>query len=1152
MSVIMLLLLNRCNLKRMAYQYLIEFYLTKLYLYEPLLTMTNFISIKKLLSIAAMLSTNLILFADTTLVVNHLNTTSVCPGGYILISYTYSTNLSSLSNTFTAQLSDSTGSFYNPTNISSIVNSTPMYARIPMTIPHGSGYRVRIISNFPYVVSNTNDTPIQIGGQGCPCTIDSSKRVWDVRVGTTDAETFTKGFLTNDGGYVLAGYTFGGISEDKTQNSWGSTDYWIIKLDSNRVKMWDYRYGGTGAEYLQDVKQTADGGFLLTGLSASTKNGDKSEVWQGLADIWTVKIDSLGIKQWDRTYGGTNHDAAFELLETSDGGIIYGGYTLSNISGHVSQPSRGDYDYFVLKTDSANNKIWDKRFGGSGEDIIYSMIKTTDGGYMLNGESRSGLGGDKTQASWGGKDIWLVKIDSAGNKQWDKRYGGSGDEEAGNIIQTNDGGYLFHCTSESPISGDKTVANTSTANVWMVKTDSIGNKLWDVVLKAHEVMANTPIVTLTDSTYLLGAIKDRRFWIAEIDKYGHELSEGVFGGYGGDWLYNFTLLNTGELLLFGASNSNLSGDKTQVPYSSASQKDYFMLKVSDFFANVTLSTISAVNDTICRGDTIQLTATGGNSYIWTGISDSTATITIAPLSTTTYTAVGTTSAGCTVSATKNITVKPVPTITISGPSALCIGDTIQLTASGANIYNWSNGLGSTASVDVTPLSTITYNVTSTATNGCIISAFKTITVDTVPLTVSITSSADSVCIGYPATLQASGGTTYIWALSSITTATRVVLPSATTTYTVTVGGTGICKAQVSKTIVVNSLPIGQIVGDTSICLGTSTTLMASGGVSYNWNNNLGNNSTVVVNPSSNSTYWVGVTDSNGCQANVSKTITVRPKPVASIIGPHEICNGDSVVLNAFGGANYVWDNGISNLSQYTISPLETTTYTLIASSHQLCSDTVTFTVNVHQPELATLNLTLCNGDSYNFGGQTITTEGVYYDTLQTIYGCDSIIRLEIQQNSLQQPVIVNSNDSLWVSEYTSYQWVKDDALIDGATGPIYIVTEEGNYTVIVTDENNCRDTSEIFNVIHTGLLNLSNNSYIKVFPNPSKGMFYILMPSKDVYNVYITDISGKLLEKFISVQNKSELQLNNIPNGVYLANFENDTKQILVKLVVLH
>ncbi|MGN6299383.1 MAG: hypothetical protein ACTHM7_21495 [Ginsengibacter sp.] len=217
---------------------------------------------------------------------------------------------------------------------------------------------------------------------------------WDKTFGRSDDDLLYSIQQTTDGGYILGGDSFSTISGDKSENSKGGIDYWIVKIDANGVKQWDRTFGGSDDDIFSSIKRTADGGYILGGYSYSKSGGDKSENSKGNDDYWIVKIDANGIKQWDKTFGGSDEDYLRSLQQAADGGYILGGYSSSNASGDKSENSRGYDDYWVVKIDANGVKQWDRTFGGSDDDIFSSIKQTADGGYILGGYSYSKSGGD--------------------------------------------------------------------------------------------------------------------------------------------------------------------------------------------------------------------------------------------------------------------------------------------------------------------------------------------------------------------------------------------------------------------------------------------------------------------------------------------------------------------------------------------------------------------------------------------------------------------------------------------------------------------------------------------------------------------------------------------------------------------------------------
>ncbi|MCD4749124.1 MAG: hypothetical protein K8R59_07105, partial [Thermoanaerobaculales bacterium] len=194
---------------------------------------------------------------------------------------------------------------------------------------------------------------------------------------------------TNDTGFIVAGhtYTFGA----------GSSDYWILKLDTNGVVEWQKTYGESSADYAGFIQQTNDGGYVVAG-----------ENWSYF-DCWVLKLDSSGTVEWQKVYGGSEQDRVNCIQQTTDGGYIVCGFT--------SSYGAGNADYWVLKLDSSGNIEWQKAYGRSDSDYARSIQQTSDGGYIVAGFI------DAYGA--GSPDYWVLKLDSSGNIEWQKTYGGS-------------------------------------------------------------------------------------------------------------------------------------------------------------------------------------------------------------------------------------------------------------------------------------------------------------------------------------------------------------------------------------------------------------------------------------------------------------------------------------------------------------------------------------------------------------------------------------------------------------------------------------------------------------------------------------------------------------------------------------------------------
>ncbi len=413
---------------------------------------------------------------------------------------------------------------------------------------------------------------------------------WDVRFGGSSTDRLFSIQQTTDGGYMLGGYSNSGISGDKTQTTWGSTDFWMVKTDSSGVKQWDKRFGGSSSDDLTCLRQTTDGGYILGGYSNSGISGDKTEASRGGYDYWVVKTDASGLKQWDKRFGGSSNEYIYSLQQTNDGGYILGGYSFSGISGDKTQASQGLEDIWVVKIDASGNKQWDARFGGSSNEDFKSLQQTTDGGYILGGWSNSGISGDKTQASQGGYDYWVVKIDGGGVKQWDKRFGGSGTDIIYSVQQITDGGYVLGGYSTSGISGDRTEASRGAYDYWIVKLDGIGVKQWD---KRFGGSSNDYLYALDqtgDGGFILGGYSfsgisgDKTqtsqgaedFWVVKTAACGAKQWDARYGGSSTENLNALIRTSDGAYTLGGYSASGISGDKTQ---ASRGGDDFWIVKM---------------------------------------------------------------------------------------------------------------------------------------------------------------------------------------------------------------------------------------------------------------------------------------------------------------------------------------------------------------------------------------------------------------------------------------------------------------------------------------------------------------------------------------------------------------------------------------------
>jgi len=297
---------------------------------------------------------------------------------------------------------------------------------------------------------------------------DLGDLVWQRSFGGSENDIANSVQETSDGGFIVAGYT---LSNDGDVTGFhGDRDAWVIKLDVQGDLIWQNALGGSLEDRAYSVQETSDGGFIVAGYSDSN-DGDVSGN-HGFDDMWVVKLDVLGDLAWQRSFGGSYQDLAFSVQQTSDGGFVVAGYTTS-IDGDV-MGNNGFQDMWVVKLDVLGDLVWQSSLGGSFGESANSIQETSDGGFVVAGYATS-TDGDVT-GFHGGQDMWVVKLDGFGDLVWQRSLGGSLIDWANSIQQTSDGGIVVAGYSRS-VDGDATV-NNGLNDFWVVRMDVLGDLVW--------------------------------------------------------------------------------------------------------------------------------------------------------------------------------------------------------------------------------------------------------------------------------------------------------------------------------------------------------------------------------------------------------------------------------------------------------------------------------------------------------------------------------------------------------------------------------------------------------------------------------------------------------------------------------------------------
>jgi hypothetical protein len=265
---------------------------------------------------------------------------------------------------------------------------------------------------------------------------------WQSIIGGSDWDYGESVQQTSDGGYITVGHTYSNTSSDY--------DIYLVKSEPNGNIKWQNTFGGDDWDCAYSVQQTSDGGYIIAGFTYSVGSGE--------SDVYLLKVDSGGNKDWDQYFGGEYWDEGYSVRQTSDGGYIVVGLTFSF--------GAGEYDVYLIKTLSNGHKQYEQTFGGTGDENAWSVCQTADGGYIITGYTES--------FTEGGRNVYLIKTDPATELVWQKAFDRS-DEDIGYFVQqTQDGGYIIagYTSDYCPYLGQ------SLYDMYLIKTDANADMQW--------------------------------------------------------------------------------------------------------------------------------------------------------------------------------------------------------------------------------------------------------------------------------------------------------------------------------------------------------------------------------------------------------------------------------------------------------------------------------------------------------------------------------------------------------------------------------------------------------------------------------------------------------------------------------------------------
>ncbi|MFK8006358.1 MAG: T9SS type A sorting domain-containing protein [Saprospiraceae bacterium] len=906
-------------------------------------------------------------------------------------------------------------------------------------------------------------------------------------------------YVTSNGDFIIAGQS--ASSDGSIDNNKGGADLWVTKLDGNGNLIWEKNYGGSEDDFAMDLQPTTDGGFILTGGSASS-DGDLTNN-NGRIDIWILKINALGELQWSKKYGGSGVDIGASIQ------LISGGYILAGCTGSAGESGVsagfGGNEFWVLQLDLNGDLVWERTYGGKRHDVAKTIVVNNNGDYLVAGNTWSNDGDVSNNHGHG--DAWVIKINNVGTLLWEKTFGGETPDRLNSLAKTNDGNYIFAGVKSEMDLVSNGFFGRYDEQYWVLKFSESGQVIWEKTFGGNKYDEAFSVEPTTDGGYIIGGSVQSDLddfsnnagnldaWIIKTDATGTEEWSGLYGGAGNENLKSIAETSDGGYVMITATNSFF----IDTTFVNNGFFDWWIVKFGGNSINVNLG-----NDlTVCHDETFTLNANvaGCNcTYLWNdGSTDAIRNLSIT--STTNYSVTVTNTDG--LEGVDHISVfTSQPSVNISTVDIPCFGyqgGSITLTPNDSNYsYLWNTG---STNQEITNLNAGTYTYTVTDGNGCTIVDEAIISE---PPAVTILENIIEVDCNGNSTgsidLNVSGGAgsfQYAWQSGEIT---QDIYNLNAGGYTVTITDMNGCiKVQdwvinQPPTIDIGPNPIATSCFDSE---DGGAQMSINGGVgnfSYSWSNGSVNQNLSGVGVG---TYTLTVTDGNLCQ----KITTVQVTSPIEIVIEETVQNADcfgnnsgSITTQISGGVgsyDFNWSNGAttSNLSQ-----LSSGTYTLTITDDNFCEKVKEIIVNQNTDinVFSQLVMPSCydssdgsidlfpSGGSGNFtflwntGAETEDIDelgnGDYIITITDGNGCE-----EIQLFTIIAPDSISIMSTvLDITCFGGIDGMIQTEAFGGNAGYQYLWSNnentsiiddlpEGNYTLTVTDINGCTQT-EMFNL----------------------------------------------------------------------------------------
>ncbi len=826
--------------------------------------------------------------------------------------------------------------------------------------------------------------------------------IWAKKVGAGNNDEATCVKVDGSGNVYTSGFFQGTADFDPgpatfNMTSAGLQDAFILKLDPSGNFLWAKRIGGTGADFAQVLIPDAGGNIIISGNFANIVDLDPGPAVSnytsfGSNDIYVLKLDGAGNYLWAKQMGGAQLEAPLGIKLDATANILISG-NFDGIPDFDPGPSvttltaSGIFDIFILKLDPSGNFTWVRGIGDVNNDTGESIALDAAGNVHVTGTFNGTVDFDPGAAVFnltsGGFDPYILKLDAAGNFVWARvlynntaaDYGmGIAVDASGNVYST---GRFANTMDFDPGPGIFNLTAGGTSDSYVSKLNSAGNFVWaaqlggpsaeygeDIALDAvGDVYSTGYFSGIADfnpaaASYTLSAAGSADIYVSKLNSAGAFVWASKMGGTAYEIGYSIYVDVPGNIYTCGHFSGTCDFNPTAGSYTliSAGLTDAWVQKMGTCAGAPVISSTITGSTSVCPGSTYiysitaAATATSYNWILplgWIGTS-TTNIISVTAGTSGNFSVTATSSCGTSSAQTLSVTVNSSPTITVNSGS-ICSSQSFTIIPSGASTYTIQGG-----SAIVSPTTNTSYTVIGTSTSGCISNiATSNVTVNTIPIQPSAITGNTLICSNTSQAYSVSlvGGNSYTWTLpggwSGTSTSNIISTTAGITSGVISVAAINACGTSPTRTIAVTVNPVPSITISPSsnpICNLNTVTLTAAGASTYSWNTGPTTN-TISQFISFNTTFTVTGTLA-GCSSSSSIAINILTLPQVLVSSNSVmICVGQNAVLTASGAVSYTWYPTGSG-SSISVSPTVTTSYTVVGTGVNGCTNTSTFNQGV--------------------------------------------------------------------------------------------------------------------------------------------------------------------------------------------------------------